>query len=170
MLASSAGRTKTQGTKLSGTSCPSHDDRDQQTSGTVPVVFVLVSDPVAQGFADSLTKSGSNLTGFSRYEFSIGGKWLGLLKEISCGLARVAVLFNPETSPQSKFFVPAIESAASSLGVQALAVPARATGDIEPALESFACQPNGGLILHPSAGKAHRRFGASPSPADDQHG
>ena len=75
-----------------------------------------------------------------------------------------------ETSPQSKFFVPAIESAASSLGVQALAVPARATGDIEPALESFARQPNGGLILHPSAGKAHRRFGASPSPADDQHG
>src|SRR5229473_2406595 len=170
MPASSAGRTKTRGTKLSGTSC-----RPTMTVISRPAVpfrwvFVLVSDPVAQGFADSLTKSGSNLTGFSRYEFSIGGKWLGLLKEISCGLARVAVLFNPETSPQSKFFVPAIESAASSLGVQALAVPARATGDIEPALESFARQPNGGLILHPSAGKAHRRFGASPSPADDQHG
>jgi len=164
------GQDENTGPEAFGDQLPSHDDRDQQTSGTVPVVFVLVSDPVAQGFADSLTKSGSNLTGFSRYEFSIGGKWLGLLKEISCGLARVAVLFNPETSPQSKFFVPAIESAASSLGVQAPAVPARATGDIEPALESFARQPNGGLILHPSAGKAHRRFGASPSPADDQHG
>ena len=56
------------------------------------MVFVLVSDPVAQGFADNLTKSGGNLTGFSRYEFSIGGKWLGLLKEISSGRAGCGVV------------------------------------------------------------------------------
>jgi hypothetical protein len=99
------GQDENTGHEAFGDQLPSHDDRDQQTSGTVPVVFVLVSDPVAQCFADSLTKSGSNLTDFSRYEFSIGGKWLGLLKEISCGLARVAVLFNPRRrrSPNSSY-------------------------------------------------------------------
>jgi putative tryptophan/tyrosine transport system substrate-binding protein len=62
-------------------------------------------------------------------------------------LARVAVMFNPDTSPQSKFFMRSVEAAAPSLGVQAIAVSVRATADIEPAVESFARQPNGGLIL-----------------------
>ena len=145
----------------------------RQATSTVPVVFVQVSDPVAQGFVASLTQPGGNITGFSAYEFSIGGKWLDLLKEVAPGLARVAVMFNPDTSPQSKFFMRAIEAAAPSLGVQAIAVPVRATADIEPALESFARQPNGGLILptdslHALAPKADRRLGGAPSPAVDQ--
>jgi putative tryptophan/tyrosine transport system substrate-binding protein len=119
----------------------------QQATSTVPVVFVQVSDPVAQGFVASVTKPGGNLTGFSMYEFSIGGKWVDLLKEIAPALARVAVVFNPDTSPQSKFFMQSVEAAAPSLGLQAVSVPVRATADIEPALESFARQPNGGLIL-----------------------
>jgi putative ABC transport system substrate-binding protein len=72
---------------------------------------------------------------------------LDLLKEAAPGLARVAVMFNTDTSPQSKFFMQAVEAAAPRLGVQAIAVPVRATADIESALESFARQPNGGLIL-----------------------
>jgi len=119
----------------------------QEGTSTVPVVFVQVSDPVEQGFVASLTKPGGNLTGFSQFEFSVGGKWLDLLKEITPGLARVAVMFNPDTSPQSKFFMRSIEAAAPSLGVQVIAVPVRATADIEPAIESFARTPNGGLIL-----------------------
>jgi len=119
----------------------------QQATSTVPVVFLEVSDPVAQGFVASVTQPGGNLTGFSMYEFSLGGKWLGLLKEAAPGLARVAVMFNPDTSPQSKFFMRAVETAAPSFGVQAIAVPVRTTADIEPALASFARQPNGGLIL-----------------------
>ena len=113
----------------------------------MPVVFVSVSDPVAQGFVASVRQPGGNITGFSRYEFSIGGKWLGLLKEAAPGLVRVAVMFNPDTSPQLKFFMYAIEAAAASLGVQVIAAPVRATADIEPALESFGRQPGGGLIL-----------------------
>src|SRR5271156_717480 len=119
----------------------------RHATSTVPVVFVSVSDPVAQGFVASARQPGGNITGFSRYEFSIGGKWLGLLKEAAPRLARVAVMFNPDTSPQSKFFMQAIEAAAASLGVQTIAAPVRATADIEPALESFGRQPNGGLIL-----------------------
>jgi putative tryptophan/tyrosine transport system substrate-binding protein len=119
----------------------------RQATSTVPVVFVQVSDPVAQGFVANLTKPEGNLTGFSMYEFSIGGKWLELLKEVAPSLARVAVMFNPDTSPQSKFFMRSIETAAPSLGVQPVAAPVRATADIQPALEGFARAPNGGLIL-----------------------
>ena len=119
----------------------------RQATSTVPVVFVQVSDPVAQGFVASLTKPGANLTGFSQYEFSIGGKWLNLLKEAAPGLTRVAFMFNPETSPQSKFFMRSVEAAASSLGMQANAANVRVDADVESALESFARQPNGGVIL-----------------------
>jgi putative ABC transport system substrate-binding protein len=119
----------------------------RQATSIVPTVFIQVSDPVEQGFVASVTKPGGNLTGFSMFEFSVGGKWVDLLKEVAPGLARVAVMFNPDTSPQSKFFMRAVEAAAPSLGVQATAVPVRTTADIEPAFESFSRQPNGGLIL-----------------------
>jgi putative ABC transport system substrate-binding protein len=94
-------------------------------------------------------ETGGNLTGFGNFEFSIGGKWLDLLKEIAPNLSRIAVMFNPDTSPQSKFFVRSVEAAAPSHGVQAIVVPVRTTADIEPAFESFARAPNGGLILPP---------------------
>ena len=119
----------------------------REATSTIPVVFLQVSDPVAQGFIASMTKPGGNLTGFSAYEFSIGGKWLDLLKEAAPGLARTAVMFNPETSPQSEFFIRSVEAAGASLGVEAIPAPVRATTDIEPAIANFARQPNGGLIL-----------------------
>jgi putative ABC transport system substrate-binding protein len=119
----------------------------RQATSIVPVVFVQVNDPVAQGFVASTRHPGGNITGFGAFEFSMGGKWLNLLKEVAPGLERVAVMFNPETAPYWKFYMQAIEAAASSLGVQAIAVPVRATSDIEPALASFARQPNGGLML-----------------------
>jgi putative ABC transport system substrate-binding protein len=119
----------------------------QQATSTVPVVFVQVSDPVTQGFLVNVARPGGNLTGFSMYEFSIGGKWCSLLKEIAPGIARVGVMFNPDTSPQSKFFMRSIETAAASLGVEASVLSVRATADIEPAVENFARMPNGALIL-----------------------
>jgi putative tryptophan/tyrosine transport system substrate-binding protein len=119
----------------------------RQATNTVPVVFLQVSDPVAQGFVATMRQPGGNLTGFSAYEFSIGGKWVGLLKEVAPSLSLVAVLFNPDEAPQTKFFMQAIEATASSLGVQAIAMPVRDDADIEPALARFGGQPNGGLIL-----------------------
>jgi putative tryptophan/tyrosine transport system substrate-binding protein len=114
----------------------------QQATNTVPVVFIQVSDPVAQGFVANVTRPGGSM-----YEFAIGNKWLDLLKEIAPKLARVGVMFNPDTSPQSKFFMRSIEAAAPSLGVEVITLSVRATGDIEPAIENFARAPNGGLIL-----------------------
>ena len=119
----------------------------RQATRTVPVLFVQVADPVAQGFVASASLPGGNLTGFSLFEFSVGSKWLDLLKGVAPRLARVAVMINPDTAPYYKFFMSVIEAAAPPLGVRAFAVPVRSAADIEPALESFARQPNGGLIL-----------------------
>jgi len=119
----------------------------QQATRTIPIVFIQVSDPVAQGFVTNLAHPGGNLTGFTAFEFSIGGKWLDLLKQITPGIVRVAVVFNPDTSPQSKLFISSIEAAAPSLGVEAIATPVRETADIEAAMDRFSRQPNGGLIF-----------------------
>jgi len=119
----------------------------RQATTTVPVVFVQVADPVAQGFVASVRQPGGNLTGFSLLEFSHGAKWLDLLKQTAPGLKRVEVMFNPDTAPYAKFFMPVIETAARSLGVQAIATPIRAAAHIEPALAEFASAPNGGLIV-----------------------
>ena len=117
----------------------------REAKSTVPIVFLQVSGPVEQGFVAGLAKPGGNITtGFSLYEFSIGGKWLDLLKEISPGLRNVAVMFNPDTSPQSKFFVRSVENAASVLGVQATSAPRSLDRRHGPTFESFARQPNGG--------------------------
>ena len=114
----------------------------REATSTIPILFTQVSDPVEQGFVTSLTRPGGNLTGFGAFEFSIGDKLLELLKEIAPDLARVAVMFNPDTSPQSKFFMRSIEAAAPSLGVKTIETHVHATGDIEPAIEKIARQPN----------------------------
>jgi putative ABC transport system substrate-binding protein len=119
----------------------------REATSTLPIVFVSVTDPVVQGFVASMARPGGNLTGFTPYEVSIGGKWLELLKQVAPDLARVAVMYNPETSLQSKFFMPAITTAARSLDVEATVAEVQKTGDIEPAIASLTRQPNGGLIL-----------------------
>jgi putative tryptophan/tyrosine transport system substrate-binding protein len=116
----------------------------EQVTRTVPVVFVGVADPVGQGFVASVRQPGGNLTGFSMFEFSLGGKWLDLLKQVAPSLRRVAVMFNPDTAPYSRFLMQTIEAAAPSLGVQAIAVPVRASADIEPALASSRASPTAG--------------------------
>jgi putative ABC transport system substrate-binding protein len=117
------------------------------------VVFVRVSDPVAQGFVADLRQPGGNVTGFSAYEFSIGGKILGLLKEIAPALSRVALMFAEDSAFQSKFFLSAMEAAAPALRVQVIGVPVRTDADIESALAGFSQQPNSGLAL-PTFGPA----------------
>ena len=121
----------------------------QQATSSVAVVFVAIADPVKQGFVASIRQPGGNLTGFSLFEFSLGSKWINLLKDVMPGVMRVAVMFNPDASPQAKFFMAVIEAEAPSLGVQVIPMPVRAFAEIEPALASFAGQPNNGLILLP---------------------
>src|SRR5262249_48800066 len=119
----------------------------QRATSTIPIVFMNVSDPVEQGFVPNLARPGGNITGFTFLEFSIAGKWADLLKQMAPAITRVAVLFNPETSPQSKLFVRAVEAAAPSLGVEVIAVPVESTAEIEAALARISAEPNTGLIV-----------------------
>jgi putative tryptophan/tyrosine transport system substrate-binding protein len=131
----------------------------QRLSPTTPIVFTEVSDPVAQGFVLNLAHPGGNITGFTAYEFTIGGKWLDLLKQIAPATARVAVVFNPELSPQSKFHLSSIEAAAQTFGVKVAAAPVHSIAEIEPAIENFSRQPNGGLIFPgDSFANVHRKL------------
>jgi len=119
----------------------------KQATSTIPIVFTGVSDPVTQGFVPNLTHPGGNITGFAAYEFSIGGKWLDLLKQIKPDLAQAALLFNPDTSPQSKFYMESVAAAAPTMGVEAVAAPVRREDEIEPRIAEVARRPNAGLIL-----------------------
>jgi putative ABC transport system substrate-binding protein len=122
-----------------------------QFTRTIPIVFVSVSDPIGQGFVTSLARPGGNITGFTAFEFSIGGKLMQTLKEIAPSVQRVAVIFNPKTAPYFQLFLNAIEAAAAMQSVETVAVPLHQAGEIEGAIAAFASEPNGGLIF-PSDG------------------
>jgi putative tryptophan/tyrosine transport system substrate-binding protein len=116
---------------------------------TIPIVFTLVSDPIGSGFAASLPHPGGNITGFTVDDPAIGGKWMELLGKIAPRTVRVALLFNPATSPQSKYFMPSIQAAASSFAVEASAAPVHAKDEIEGVIAAQAQNPGGGLIVMP---------------------
>jgi putative ABC transport system substrate-binding protein len=117
-----------------------------QATRTVPIVFPVVGDPVALGFVDSLARPGGNATGFMNFEYSIGGKWLELLKQIAPGVSRVAVLRDPAIgSSTSQFTV--IQTMAPSLRVEINPISMRDAGEIERAVADFALSSNGGLIV-----------------------
>ena len=118
----------------------------QQTSRTVPIVFVTTIDPVGGGWVESLSRPGTNATGFAAGEFSLRGKWLELLKEIAPGVKRVVVIRDPSVPAGSGGFA-AIQTVAPSLGVELTPVGVRDAGDIERAITAFARGSNGGLIL-----------------------
>jgi putative ABC transport system substrate-binding protein len=115
-------------------------------TGSIPIVFVSVSDPVGQGFVASLDKPGGHITGFTAFEFSMGGKWVELLKEVAPSIQRVAIVFNPKTAPYFPLFVRSIEAAAATLGVEAVAAPVHDLTEIENVITAFAREPNRGLI------------------------
>jgi putative ABC transport system substrate-binding protein len=116
-----------------------------QATRTVPVVFPVVADPVGAGFVDSLARPGGNATGFMNFEYSIGGKWLELLKEIAPGLMQVVVLRDPAT-PTGIGQFGVIQAVAPSLRVEVNPVNVRDAPEIERAIVAFARAPNGGLI------------------------
>jgi putative ABC transport system substrate-binding protein len=118
----------------------------RQATNAVPIVFTQVADPVGQGFVQNVRQPGGMITGFSLLEFSLGSKWIDLLKQAAPGLRRVAFMFNAD-DPISKFFVPAAEAAAQALEVEVLTAPFRSAADVESAVTSLAGVPNGGLIV-----------------------
>ena len=127
-----------------------------EANRAVPIVFTLGNDPVGTGIVDSLARPGGNATGFMVWEFSIGGKWLELLKEIAPGLRRVAVLRDTSVGFGTSTFA-AIQTAAPPLGLEVIPVNMREASEIERSITTFARSPNGGLIPSPSAAVVRHR-------------
>jgi putative tryptophan/tyrosine transport system substrate-binding protein len=121
----------------------------QRITRSVPIVFANVADPVGAGYVTSLARPGGNTTGFTAFEYSIGGKWLELLKRIAPRVTQIAVIRDPTYAAGIGQFA-AIQSAASS-AVELSAIDPRDAGELKRAIDTFAGEPNGGLIVTASA-------------------
>jgi putative tryptophan/tyrosine transport system substrate-binding protein len=118
----------------------------KQLTRTVPIVFTRLGDPVGAGVVNSLARPGGNVTGFMNYEFSFGGKWVDLLKEIAPHVTRVAV-FRDDTNPTGIAQFGVIQAMATSVGLQVTPVSVSNSDEIASAVEAFAHSPNGGAIM-----------------------
>jgi putative tryptophan/tyrosine transport system substrate-binding protein len=118
----------------------------RRAAPTTPVVFVNVTDPVASGLVSSLAHPGGNITGFTNFELTMGGKWLETLKQVAPAVNRAAVLMNPDNAAMVGQ-LRSIETAAPRLGIQVSAAPVRNAAEIERAIDAFAPAANGGLVV-----------------------
>jgi putative tryptophan/tyrosine transport system substrate-binding protein len=130
----------------------------QRETSTIPIVFVLVSDPVGAGFVASLPRPGGNITGFSNIEgATFGGKWLEMLKEIAPRVRRVAVMFNPATAPDGgTYFLDPFKAAARSLAVEPITSRVRSDAEIEAVIASLGREQAGLVIMADSFMLVHR--------------
>jgi putative ABC transport system substrate-binding protein len=115
---------------------------------TIPIVFAQIGDPVATGFVDSIRQPGGNVTGFSQFENEIAAEWVQLLKQIAPNVTRVAAIYDPANREYAGF-LPVMDTAARAQGLQMVSYGVRNSDEIEHAIETFASEPNGGLIPLP---------------------
>src|SRR5262245_34473389 len=115
----------------------------------IPIVFNAVTDPIGSGLVGNLRRPGGNITGFINLEGSLGGKWLGLLKDLVPALTHAGLMFNPETAPFADSYLSAFEAAAAAAKVAPMRLVVRDTSDIERAIAAVKTQPVGGLIVMP---------------------
>jgi len=128
----------------------------QLETGTIPIVFASVTDPVASGIVARLDRPSGNVTGFANFEATLGGKWIELLSEIAPGLKRAAIIFNPDTTPASDSgFWRLIETAARSHKVEPIMRPVHTDAEIETAI-ALGREPGGGLVVMGTFTFAHR--------------
>ena len=118
---------------------------------TIPIIFVIVADPVGSGFVESLPRPGGNATGFTPIVRSLGGKWVELLKEIAPRVARVSLLFNPPTATFIDGYVSPFKAAAAAIGAEAILAPVNDIPGLESLVATEALEPNSGLVVIPDA-------------------
>jgi putative tryptophan/tyrosine transport system substrate-binding protein len=123
----------------------------------IPIVFVNISEPVESGLAQTLARPGGNVTGFTNFESSIGGKWIQLLKQFDSRMTRAGIIYNPTTAPFARLFLSSVQSAAPILSVSSVDLPIQTSSDIETTLATFASQQGGGLISIPDSFTAEHR-------------
>ena len=143
----------------------------RQLTRTIPIVFAIVTDPVSSGLVTSLTSPGGNATGFTNFEFTMGGKWLEVLKQAAPGLAKVALIYNPKTTPYAGY-LKSIEASATSLGVELIARGVADTTEIKQVIEVTGAASHGwphrvSGLFHCSQSPIHYRVGSPGSRASD---
>jgi putative ABC transport system substrate-binding protein len=121
----------------------------KQATTTIPIVFAVVNDPVAQGFIASMAHPGGNITGFSFLEYSMVGKALEILKQIAPSTARIAVMFNPDTYPFYEIHLKSFEGVARQLSLELFAAPARSVTEIDDAIAKLGQRPGSALLVTP---------------------
>jgi putative ABC transport system substrate-binding protein len=130
----------------------------QRETRTLPIVFVIVSDPVGAGLVASLARPGGNITGFINVEASLGGKWLELLKEMAPGVRRVAIMFNPDTAPGGgSYFLSPFEAAAKTVAVEPITAQVRSDAEIETVITSLGREQGGLVLMTDGFMTVHRR-------------
>jgi putative ABC transport system substrate-binding protein len=129
----------------------------QEQRQAVPIVFTQVTDPVGEGLVLNLAHPGGHVTGFTSFEFSIGTKWLEMLKEVAPRVMRVALIFNPETAPFAELFWRPVEAAAPSFAIVAISAGAPTFADLESMVDKFAREPNGSLMVLPDVSTLNYR-------------
>ena len=129
----------------------------QRETKTIPIVFLIVSDPVGSGFVASLPRPGGNITGFINLEASLGGKWIELLKEIRPNSKRAALMFNPDTATYFKYYLEPFEAAARLQEVEPVAAPVRNDADIERTIADLGDRADTGLAVMPDTFLAIRK-------------
>jgi putative ABC transport system substrate-binding protein len=120
----------------------------QRETRTIPIVFLAVGDPVANGVVVRLDRPSGNVTGFAVFKRSLAGKWLELLSEIAPGLKRAAIMFNPDF-PTPSTFMPSLETAARSPKVVPIITPVHGDEEIDTAITALGREPRGGLVVMP---------------------
>jgi putative ABC transport system substrate-binding protein len=120
----------------------------KKATSNIPIVFAQVTDPVGTGFVRSLARPGGNITGFTQHEFSIGIKWLELLKELAPRTEHVGLIYDPQ-NPATSGYLSIIKSGAPPFNVQLSEYPVRDGAEIKRAVESIAARANGGLVILP---------------------
>jgi putative ABC transport system substrate-binding protein len=119
----------------------------KRATATIPIVFISVTDPVAQGFVQSLAHPGGTITGFTNFDPSTGGRWLALLKQVAPAVQRVAILYNPATAPYTDTFLQTVAAVAGGYGVTTTGAPVRDAAAIDRVLASVGEHPGGGLLV-----------------------
>ncbi|MCK1514096.1 ABC transporter substrate-binding protein [Bradyrhizobium sp. 190] len=124
---------------------------------SIPTVFAMVSDPVGMRYVETFSRPGGNVTGFTPFEPSLGGKWVSLIKEAAPNVEHIGIVYNPEPGNNSSAFRKSIDEVASKVGIASIETPSGDSSDIDRLIRSLKDEPNSGLIFLPDAITSVRR-------------
>src|ERR1035437_856074 len=123
----------------------------QAEGSRIPTVFAMVSDPVGMHYIESFSRPGGNVTGFTPFEPSLGGKWVSMIKEVAPNVEHIGIVYNPEPGNNSSAFRKSIDEVASKVGIASIETPSGDSSDIDRLIRSLKDEPNSGLIFLPDA-------------------